>query len=133
MRRAALAKQLIDAPNDAACRQLLARFANLADDKLAAELRKACYAAWTAETVRAQRAAAAARLLALSKPDPVIKATAAWLRGISNITKGRFDDAVVSLDEAAANLSDTTDAAQVQVARLLALAMLSRYDEAISA
>lgn len=133
MRRAALAKKLINAPADSHRRQLLARFPNLADEKLAAELRKACYAAWTVEPGQAQRAAASARVLAGKRPTPYIKATAAWLRGISEITQGRFERAVNALDEAASELRDKTDAAQVQVARLLALAMLSRYDEAMSA
>ena len=133
MRRAALAKQLIDAPNDNARGRLIAEYRHLADDRLAVELRNACYAAWTVEPVRAQRAASAASILSKLDPGPAVNATAAWLRGIADITKGRFETAVVSLDEAAAALTDKADAAQVQVAKLLALAMLGRYAEAIGA
>lgn len=133
MRRATLAKELIEAPDDAARRRLITGYRHLADEKLAVELRKACYAAWTVEPVRAQRAAAAAQNLSRVDPEPEIKAIAAWLRGIAHITRGRFEAAVASLDEAAELLTKTPDAAQVQVARLLALAMLGRYNEAIVA
>ena len=133
MRRASLAKQLIDAPNDKARRRLLAEYRHLADDRLAVELRNACYAAWTVEPVRAQRAASAASILSKLDPGPVVNATAAWLRGIADITKGRFETAVISLDQAAAALTDKADAAQIQVAKLLALAMLGRYGQAIAA
>jgi len=136
MRRSVLAKGLIDAPNDRGRKALLARFRHLADVKLADELRKACYSAWTVDPVRAQRASAAMRSLSRVNNAAEIKAAAFWVEGISNITKGRFGTAVTSLDNAVASLNAagrTTDAAQVQVALLLGLAMLGRYDEAISA
>lgn len=133
MRRSSLAKLLIDAPNDAARRRLLLQFPTLIDERLAAELRKACYAAWTVEPVRAQRAAKATNVVAAANATTEITATAAWVRGIAEITKGRFEPAVAFLDKAASVLENETDAAEVQVARLLALAMLGRYDEAIEA
>lgn len=132
MRRAALAKQLIDAADDAERKRVIDHHRRHADEALAAELRKACYAAWTVEPVRTQLAAAAARVLAQVNGSAEIKATAHWTRGIAEITKGRFAAAIRSLDEAAQLLEDAADAAEVQVAKLLALAMLGRYDEALA-
>ncbi len=134
MRRADLAKQLISAANDAERKQLLAGNRHLADARLADEIRKACYAAWTVEPVKAQRAALAMRCLTKINDQQEIEATAFWVSGISDITKAKFESAIFNLDKAAAIFIDigrVSDSAQTQVAKLMALAMLGRYDEAI--
>ena len=134
MRRAVLAKQLISAANDAERKQLLADYCHLADERLADEIRKACYAAWTVEPVKAQRAALAMRCLAKINDGSEIQAAAFWVSGISDITKAKFESAILNLDKAAevfTNIGRIADSAQTQVAKLLALAMLGRYDEAI--
>lgn len=134
MRRADLAKRLISAASDKERKQLLAKNLRLADERLADEIRKACYAAWTVEPVKAQRAALAMRCFAKINAQNEIKATAFWVSGISDITKAKFESAIINLDNAAEIFSDlgrVADSAQTQVAKLLALAMLGRYDEAI--
>ncbi len=134
MRRADLAKRLISAANDKERKQLLAQNLRLADERLADEIRKACYAAWTVEPVKAQRAALAMRCFAKINEQNGVKATAFWVSGISDLTKARFESAIINLDNAAKIFSDlgrVADSAQTQVAKLLALAMLGRYDEAI--
>lgn len=134
MRRVDLANRLIAAPNNIARRKLLAENARLADERLADEIRMVCYAAWTTEPVKAQRAAAAMRILSSVNPATAIRAATFWVAGISDITKGKFESAAATLDETAALLTgidQINKAAQAQVARLLALAMLGRYDEAI--
>ncbi|CAN5609752.1 CHAT domain-containing protein [soil metagenome] len=134
MRRAELAKHLIEAATDAERRRLLAANTHITDERLAGELRSACYAVWTVEPVKAQRAAAAIKLLARAKPTDGIAAIASWISGISDITKGKFGSAAGKLEAASILLSQigrNSDGAQADVARLLALAMLGRYDEAI--
>lgn len=63
MRRAVLAKALISAVNDADRRRLLDLHPRLADERLGDEIRKVCYASWAVEPVKAQRAAAAIKIL----------------------------------------------------------------------
>ena len=134
MRRADLAKRLISARNDAERRLLLAENRNFADERLAGEIRKACYAAWAVEPIKAQRAALAMRCLSKINDNDEIKAAAFWVSGISDITKAKFESAVVHLDNASTiftHIGRIGDSAQTQVAKLIALAMLGRYDEAI--
>ncbi|MFN0277015.1 MAG: CHAT domain-containing protein [Pyrinomonadaceae bacterium] len=134
MERAILAKQLIRAANENARRKLLAQNPSIADDRLADEIRKACYAAWTVEPIKAQRAASAMRCLLRLKTNDEIRASHSWVSGISDITKAKFESAIVNLNKAAeifTKIGRASDAAQTQVAKLLALAMIGRYDEAI--
>ena len=136
MRRVDLAKRLISAANDSERKRLLAQNGQFADATLAGEIRKACYAAWTIEPVKVQRAALAIHCLAKINNNKEIQATDFWVSGISDITKAKFESAVVNLDIAAEILTlirRVHDSAQTQVAKLIALAMLGRYDEAIDA
>lgn len=134
MRRADLATSLITATTDGERKDMLRKNARIADVRLGREIRKACYAVWTVDPKKAQRAAAAIRLLAKLNDDDEIGAIALWVAGISDITKAKFESATVNLDNAAVKFSRigrVTDSAQTQVAKLLALAMLGRYEEAI--
>jgi|CXWL01.1.fsa_nt_gi tetratricopeptide (TPR) repeat protein len=134
MRRSDLAKQVISTRSEHARRTLLSENHRLADDKLADEIRKACYASWTVKPILAQRAAAAIRTLERMNKTAAIRATAFWVVGISEITKGKFEAAILSLDNASEifrTVGRIADSAQTNVAKLLALAMLGHYDEAI--
>lgn len=135
MKRAELAKRLISVADARERRNLIGQNKRIADERLADEIRALCYATWTSEPVKAQRAAAAMTALAKINDRPAIRAVAFWVEGIANITKGKFERAAQSLESAASTLvkmARKQDAAQAQVARLLALAMLGRYDEAIT-
>ena len=134
MGRVDLAKKLIAARTDAERKLLFLSNQALADVQLADEIRHICHASWTSEPTIARSAAAAMQLLSRINKDDEIKAIACWTRGIADITKGKFERAVLVLDEAAVILERagrTYDAAQTQVAKLLALATLSRYDDAV--
>ena len=66
---------------------------------------------------------------------PDVIANRQWVTGIAEITRGRFESAVQDFDAAITTfngLGRFADTARVQVAKLLALAMLSRYEEAIA-
>ncbi len=134
MRRAELAKNLIDA--EAAERsQMLAENTTIADVRLAVAIRDECIAAWSSDPERVQRCVAAVRSLVKVNRDSVVLANADWTIGIGEIVRGRFGSAVAKLERAAIafeNAGDETDAAQTSVAKLLALAMLGQYDDAIA-
>ena len=134
MRRTKLARQVIAATNAAARKNLLARRPHLADEKLAEEIKSHCYDAWMVDPVQAQRAAAALKSLSKFNKADEIRAFSSWVSGVADITRGRFEHAIVELDKAADLLTSggrVKDAAQTRVAKLLAAAMLGRYDEAI--
>lgn len=134
MQRAELAKKLIDCDAEERSR-LLSENASVADVYLAQEIRNACVAAWSSDPNRVQRSVVAVRSLVKVNRDPLILANANWIYGISEITKGNFESAVTALKKAAKVLSgarNEADAAQTKVAKLLALAMLGRYDDAIA-
>lgn len=108
------------------------------DLALAWALKDACYAAWSTEP---RRAAQAAELLnqGLRQMPPAttapteIEALAAWTRGIALITQGQMAEAVTAFDDARRRfdqLDQSGPAAQTQVPKIMALAMLGRREEA---
>lgn len=136
MTRSSLAKKLVTATNKAEISRLLSAHQSLADEGLAAELRRICYEAWTSKPTEAQKAARAAGVLARRSDSPDILATSLWLNGISNITLGKFEGAADNLSSAAEMLDAAgrnNDGAQARVALLMALAMSGRYDQAVKA
>jgi CHAT domain-containing protein len=135
MDRSELATRLI--AGDAAERvALLDHYAALVDADLAWALR-ACYDdARTKDPAAAAAAAVALAVLGQLCDDAVVRALAAWTAGQSAVQiDGRPGQALVLLDEAASAfeaLELPELAANVHVARLHALALLGRYDEAIA-
>jgi CHAT domain-containing protein len=134
MLRANLAEKLISAGSEPERQRLLIESNKYADVKLAFALKEICYAAWTTEPVKAQKAAQALKTLVKINPNEEISALSFWVSGIAELTGGRLESAVRNLDRAAEiffQIGREHDAAQTQVAKLIALAMLGRYDEAI--
>ena len=103
-------------------------------------LKDLCYASWSTEPQRALRAAGALRRLrdtarATLAPAalPEVEALVAWTDGIAHVIQGEMEAAIVCLDAAAAAFSELSQphhAAQTQVAKIMALAMLGRNDDA---
>lgn len=134
MKRAELAKKLIDADADSHGR-LLAKNAKLLGVRLAEAIRDECIAGWSSDPERVKRCVAAARSLAKLNRDKLVLANADWTSGIGEIVRGRFESAIDRLERAGSAFGDAgndADAAQTNIARLLALAMLGRYDDAIA-
>ena len=115
---------------------------------LAWALKDQCYAAWSTEPPRAALAADLLQdLAALTDPrqgtpaddradDPpgAVRALAHWTDGIACITRGRMADAITALDAAAAaftRLNEPAHAAQTQVPKVVALAMLGQHAAAV--
>lgn len=133
MRRKDLAKRLVSASTDAERRKLLHLNKKAADIGLARVIKDICYANWTTDPAIARKASSALRILRRSNASADIVAVSKWVDGIANITLGRFSKAIDDLDSSASgfrSIKMPVDAAQTQVARLIALALLGRYTEA---
>lgn len=101
---------------------------------LAYALKEICYANWASDPPRAAAAAAALGDLATLTPDPQINALSAWTAGIAALMEGAMERALEQLDDAARrfiNLGMADSAAATRVSKLIALAMLGRYEEAV--
>jgi tetratricopeptide (TPR) repeat protein len=136
MLRIGLAEKLIAAKNAAERIHLLKANKKLADGKLALAIKDTCYSAWTSTPVTARKAASALKDLYNFAPQDEIKALFLWVSGISELTKGKLEQAVEALDAASGEflkLKCGHESAQTQVAKLIALALIGRYTEAVSA
>lgn len=134
MDRSTLAAQLVTA--DAAARaSLLVHNAALIDGELARALKDLVYEAFGRDPGRAIETAGALDVVAAASAQPEILAYAAWTAGIAALLDGRIEDASGSLGRAAAQfdaLGQPLTAAATQVSQLMALAILGRYDEALT-
>ena len=133
MKRSTLASRLVEARSKKQRQELLLENRALADPSLARELKDECYRVWTSAPARAQRAAAALETLAEFDPSGETRGMKLWVAGIANITRGKLEDAIADLDAASKQLRRSGfehESAQPQVAKLIALAMLGRYDDA---
>jgi CHAT domain-containing protein len=114
---------------------LLKEHSALADLELARVLKDICYDAWQTEPARSVQAAAAVNVLATQTQDKEVMALAQWVAGIASLVEGQMEKAIEHLDAAEASLLSLRNkhaAAATQVSKLIALAMLGRYDEAIA-
>ena len=133
MQHAELATVLVNASN-AEREALLQQHCELADVRLAYALKEICQAAWRTDPNRSIQSAATLRLLHKQNTNPEIEALADWAAGITALTQAQLDRAVALLDKAEArlmSLGKEHTAAGTQLAKIVALAMLGRYDEAI--
>ncbi|MCW5961350.1 MAG: CHAT domain-containing protein [Pyrinomonadaceae bacterium] len=134
MNRRRLAKKLIESDRASDRDKLLRTNASIADEKLAILLKDHCYQTWTSRPKEAQNAAKASRSLLKFNPAPLVRAFDFWIRGIADLTRGRLESTIKNLDLAGReflNAEKEHEAANTQVAKIYALAMLGKYDQAI--
>ncbi|MCD9189110.1 MAG: CHAT domain-containing protein [Pyrinomonadaceae bacterium] len=134
MFRRKLAEKLISAQNKSEITRLLRENEDSADEKLALRLKEICYESWTSEPTKAQRTAQILKILCELNPSKSIRAIYFWISGISKITKGKFVPAIENLDRSAATfrqIKNERDAANTQIPKLLALALIGKYEAAI--
>ena len=130
-----LASGLIEASSRTERVQLLRRHPELVDLGLANKIKELCYESWASEPTIARRAASVLGEIEKRSSSSEIRAIMFWTRGISDITTGRLKSAANNLSRSAELFhaeGKITESAHSNVAMLLALAMLGRYDEAVS-
>src|SRR5437588_6095598 len=134
MNRAELAALLASAEDEGVRRSLLGEHTSLADAALAYALKDICLDAWSTEPALAVGAAEGLRALASINPSEEIAALRSWAEGIASLVAGQMERAVSHLEEAESRFQRLClphTAASTQVSKLIALAMLGRYEGAI--
>ena len=132
--RAELASRLVSAADDGARRALIAEHRELAGACLAHALKDVCLEEWSGDPPRAVAAADALEALASADDSEEVAALRDWGRGIAALVGGRMEEAIRRLDEAESRfqqLCQPHTAGSTRVSKLIALALLGRYDEAI--
>lgn len=129
-----LAKKLVEAKTEAE-RMKIFEDVNKKDFlKLALELKEICYSSWTSEPTKAQGSAKALQSLYKISSQKEIEAISEWITGVAEITRGNLVSATKKLDNSAAiflQINKEYEAAQTQVSKQIALAMLGKYAEAV--
>ena len=106
----------------------------LADVRLAHSLKDICLEGWSSDPARALAAAQALKLLNRLFPEPETEALQEWCIGLEFLIQGEMELAIAHLDlsqDRFVKLQNANLAASTQVSKLIALAMLGRYDEAV--
>ncbi len=133
MQRVELAERLVVA-GDNERESLFRDNSEFADVQLAYILKDICLDGWSSEPARSLAAASTLRLLTVRNPSRETFALSAWAAGLEALVRGQMERALSELDEAYYRFSELNNehtAAATQVSKLIALAMLGRYDEAI--
>lgn len=133
MNESELAKKLASAKTHEQA-ELLQENALLKNVSLAEELKKLCYEAWTADPEKTNRIISAFNLLSKNTENQEITAYALWSSGIGEILNGQMRDALDFFNRSEAKflaLNKPVAAAETQVGKLYALAVLGLYDEAV--
>jgi tetratricopeptide (TPR) repeat protein len=134
MNRSELAARLVDAQNGER-EALLSEHAQLADLELAHILKDFCLDGWSSNPTQAIAAAQTLAGLARFNSHPEIAALCAWASGLEALVNGYMERAIESLDQSHRRflaLDKPHAAAATEVSKLIALAMLGHYDEAIA-
>ncbi|MDT5156235.1 MAG: hypothetical protein QOH51_592 [Acidobacteriota bacterium] len=134
MNRAELVSRLVSAEDGTQRASLLREHTALADVSLAHALKDVCLEAWSGDPPRAVAAADALEALGETTDSEEVSALRDWGSGIAALVGGRMEQAIRRLDEAEArfqHLCQPHMAGSTQVSKLIALAMLGRYEEAI--
>ena len=135
MQRQELITRLLETTDRKIHRSLLQKSSHLADLELAEEIKNTYYDSWTKEPQKTRNAASALEVLSEIISDVEVKALTNWVKGIADLTKGETESAISHLDKAAQifiSLDKPYKAAQTQVSKLYALALLGKYDEAVN-
>ncbi|HEU4932813.1 MAG TPA: CHAT domain-containing protein [Pyrinomonadaceae bacterium] len=103
--------------------------------QLAYIIKDICLDGWSSDPARSLAAAATLRKISQIRPEPEITALCLWSRGIEALIGGDMPGAIESLDRARTGfleLNKPEVAAATEVSKVIALAMLGLYDEAIA-
>lgn len=134
MDRAELAAHLIEA-DEARRDVLLEDSVGALDIQLAYILKDICLDGWSSDPARSLAAATTLRKISQLCREPEITALCLWSQGIEALIGGDMPSAIENLDRARAGflkLNKPEVAASTEVSKVIALAMLGLYDEAIA-
>lgn len=134
MERAELAARLVEA-DEQQRNALLQDHRAALDVQLAYILKDICLDGWSSNPMRALAASATLRTISQLQTDPEFEALGHWTQGIDALIKGDMTGAIATLDEARQGflvLNKPHVAAATEVSKVIALAMLGLYDEAIA-
>lgn len=134
MQRKKLIAELLETKQKSVHLSLLKDNAKLLDLDLARKIKDTYYDSWTKEPHKTRNAATALKAMSQLVSGDEYKALAFWVSGIADLTEGKLEKAVKDLDDSFAifrRIKQEHNAAQTQVAKLIALAMLGKYTEAI--
>lgn len=128
-----LAHQLIQA-GDSERPAILQQYDSRLNVALAYELKDICYNAWATDPAQTVQVAGALTALADHLAQPEVRALADWTAGIAALTGGQMAAALEHLDRAHDGfqaINKPHEAAATQVSKLISLAMLGQYEEAL--
>ena len=134
MDRAELAARLVEADEPQRNALLQDHRAGL-DVQLAYILKDICLDGWSSNPNRSLAASATLRTISKLQKNPELNALCHWTQGIEALIKGDMSGAIATLDEARhvfLRLDKPHAAAATEVSKVIALAMLGLYDEAIA-
>ena len=134
MERAELATRLVEA-DEHQRNALLQDHRAALDVQLAYILKDICLDGWSSNPLRSLAASATLRTISQLQNDPELNALCHWTQGIEALIKGDMTGAINTLDEARQvflGLDKPHAAAATEVSKVIALAMLGLYDEAIA-
>ncbi len=115
---------------------LLTHHASLVDRRLAYALKTLFDSTESGDPARASAAASALATMVNLVDDPEVHALAVWTAGMAAMMEGRMEFAIAHLNDAETRYlhqDQPAMAAATQVSKLYALAVLGRYDEALTA
>ena len=134
MDRAELAARLVEADEHQRNALLQDHRAEL-DLQLAYILKDICLDGWSSNPMRSLAASATLRTISELQTDPELNALGHWTQGIEALIKGDMAGAIATLDQAREvflGLDKPHAAAATEVSKVIALAMLGLYEEAIA-
>ena len=134
MERGELAVRLVEADEDER-NALLQNHRPALDTALAYTLKDICLDGWSSDPARSLAASATLQQISQLQADPEIKDLCLWTKGIEALIQGDMAGAIATLDEARFGflaLAKPHVAAATEVSKVIALAMLGLYDEAIA-
>jgi CHAT domain-containing protein len=134
MERAELAARLVEADEPQRNALLQDQRAGL-DLELAYILKDICLDGWSSNPLRSLAAAATLRAISQLQNNPELNALCRWTQGIEALIKGDMSGAIEALDKARQGfleLNKPHTAAATEVSKVIALAMLGLYDDAIA-
>ncbi len=125
---------LLASAENAQQKKLLQKHKAIADLRLAQNLKKLCYETWMSAPEKTVRIVSAVNQLNKICETKEVSAIAAWISGIGKITNGEMKAALNFLEKAEQTfqeLAKPIEAAETEVSKLYALAVLGRYEEAL--